>query len=152
MRRFLSNLLTDGAISIFLQSVQLISLPQQRVEGLGCAMHCGGVRGDRKGRHQAHLLQRRVAAGRSVQKLAVLQILSQTLQHRQRLIEVYLQRRTQSQKVSYKWSGWFHIHTTNSCKSMCNKKYIVKQAFTGMGILDKSLPIQFFMMLQRLRE
>ncbi|TNN71311.1 hypothetical protein EYF80_018389 [Liparis tanakae] len=86
----------DGAIAILLQSVQLVRLPQQRVEGLGCAMHCGGVRGDREGRHQAHLLQRGVTARRPVQKVAVLQVLRQTLQHRQRLVEVYL--RSQRQK------------------------------------------------------
>lgn len=83
-------LLRDGAIPILLQPVQLVGLPQQRVEGLGCAMDCGGVRGHGEGRHQAHLLQRRVAAGRSVQELAVLQILRQALQHRQRLVEVHL--------------------------------------------------------------
>lgn len=87
----LSHLLRDGAITILLQAVQLVSLPQQRVEGLGCAVDCGGVGGDRKGSHQAHLLQRGVTASCAVQKLAVLQILSQSLQHRQRLVEVYLQ-------------------------------------------------------------
>lgn len=85
------HLLRDGAITILLQTVQLITLPQQRVEGLGCSVDCGGVGGDRKGRHQAHLLQRGVTASCSVQKLAVLQIFSQTLQHRQRLVEVHLQ-------------------------------------------------------------
>lgn len=84
-------LLTDGAITILIQPIQLISLPQQRVERLGCAMDCGGVGRDRKGSHQAHLLQGRVAASGPVQKLTVLQILSQTLEHRQRLVEVYLQ-------------------------------------------------------------
>lgn len=87
---FLSRLLRDGAIAILIQSVQLVSLPQQRVEGLGGSMDRGGVRGDGEGSHQAQLLQRRVAAGRPIQELAVLQILRQTLQHRQRFIKVYL--------------------------------------------------------------
>lgn len=76
-----SHLLTDGAVTILLQAVQLVSLPQQRVEGLGCTMDRGGVGGDRKGSHQAHLLQGGVTASRPVQELAVLKILSQTLQH-----------------------------------------------------------------------
>lgn len=87
----LSHLLTNGAITILLQSVQLVSLPQQGVEGFGCAVDCGGVGRDRKGSHQAHLLKGGVTASCPVQKLAVLQILSQALQHRQRLVEVYLQ-------------------------------------------------------------
>lgn len=87
---FLSYLLRDGAITILLQTVQLVSLPKQRVEWLGGTVDCGRVGGDRKGSHQAHLLQRGVAASCAVQKLTVLQILRQTLQHRQWLVEVYL--------------------------------------------------------------
>lgn len=90
-RIFFSCLLRDGAIAVLVQSVQLVSLSQQRVEGLGSPMDCGGVGGDGEGSHEAHLLQRRVAASCPVQELAVLQILGQTLEHRQWLIKVYLQ-------------------------------------------------------------
>lgn len=86
------HLLRDGAITVLLQSVQLVSLPQQRVEGLGRAVDRGGVGGDGEGRHQTHLLQGGVTARRPVQKLAVLQILRQALQHRQRLVEVHLEK------------------------------------------------------------
>lgn len=84
-------LLRDGPVPVLFQAVQLISLPQQRVEGFGCTVDRGGVRRDRKGRHQAHLLQGGVAASSTVQELAVFQILGQPLQHGQRLVEVYLQ-------------------------------------------------------------
>lgn len=83
-------LLRDGSVTVLFQAVQLVSLPQQRVEGLGRTVHRGGVRGHRKGSHQAHLLQGGAAASGAVQKLAVFQILSQPLQHGQRLVEVYL--------------------------------------------------------------
>lgn len=98
---FLSCLLRDGAIAILIQSVQLVSLPQQRVEGLGSSMDRGGVGGDGEGSHEAHLLQRRVAASCPVQELAVLQILRQTLEHRQRLVEVYLQENIKKFKKMY---------------------------------------------------
>lgn len=83
-------LLGDGAVAVLLQPVQLVGLPQQRVEGLGRAVDRGGVGGDGEGGHQAHLLQRGVAASGPVQELAVLQVLAQALQHGQRLVEVHL--------------------------------------------------------------
>ena len=85
-----SDLLAEGAVAVVLEAVQLVGLPQQGVEGLAGAVHCGGVGGDGEGRHQAHLLQRGGAVGRSVQQLRVLQVLRQPLQHGQRLVEVYL--------------------------------------------------------------
>lgn len=84
------HLLTDGAIAKLIQAVQLVRLPQQRVEGFSCAVDGGGVRGDGERGHQTHLLQSGVAAGGAVQELAVLQVLGQALQHRQRLVEVHL--------------------------------------------------------------
>lgn len=53
-------------------------------------MDRGGVGRDREGSDQAHLLQGGVAARRLVQELMILQVLCETLQHRQRLVEVYL--------------------------------------------------------------
>lgn len=83
-------LLTKRAVAKLFQAIELIGLAQEGIEGLGCPMDRGGVGGDREGSDQAHLLQGGVAARRLVQKLVVLQVLSETLQHRQRLIEVYL--------------------------------------------------------------
>ena len=78
---FASDLLTQRAVAILLQAVQLVGLPQQRVEGLGCAVHRGGVGRHGEGRHQAQLLQRALTARRLVQQIVVLQVLRQTLQH-----------------------------------------------------------------------
>lgn len=85
-----SYLLTQWAISKFLHAIQLVGLTQEGVEGLGRPMDCGGVGRDGEGGDQAHLLQGGVAARRLIQELVILQVLRQTLQHRQRLVEVYL--------------------------------------------------------------
>lgn len=66
------NLLTEGAQAHILQAVQLIGLPQHGVEGLGYAVHSGGVGGYREGSHQAHLLHRAGAVHRLVQQVVVL--------------------------------------------------------------------------------
>lgn len=85
-------LLTQWAISKFLHAIQLVGLTQEGVEGLCCPMDCGGVGRDREGGDKAHLLQGGVAARCLIQELVILQVLCQTLQHRQRLVEVYLSR------------------------------------------------------------
>lgn len=130
-------LLRDGSVTVLFQPVQLISLPQQRVEGLGCTVDRGGVRGHREGRHQAHLLQGGAAASGAVQQLAVFQVLGQALQHGQRLVEVYLP--AGKENVSVLHRNYYHPE-------------LKPFSFTGIGILERSLPMQFFMMLHRLRE
>lgn len=85
-------LLTQRAVAKLLQAIELIGLTQEGVEGLCCAMDCGGVGRDREGSHQAHLLQGGVTTGRLIQELVVLQVFGESLQHRQRLVEVYLSR------------------------------------------------------------
>ena len=83
-------LLTQRAVAELFQAIELVGLAQEGVEGLGCPMDRGGVGGDGEGSDQAHLLQRGVAARRLVQELVILQVLGESLQHRQRLIEVHL--------------------------------------------------------------
>lgn len=86
-----SYLLAEGAVAALPLAVQLVRLPQQRVEGLSRAVHGGGVGGHAEGRHVAHLLQRVVTLRSFVQQLVILQILRQTLQHGNGLIEVHLE-------------------------------------------------------------
>lgn len=107
-------------------------------------MDRGGVRRDGEGSDQAHLLQGGVTARCLVQELMVFQVLGETLQHRQRLIEVHLSQRSKS-----------HETKTDSQKMLANlsaRKKDAPHTLTGMGILESSLPMQFFMMLHRLRE
>lgn len=83
-------LLTEGTQAHVLHTVQLEGLPEHRVEGLGDAVHRGGVGGHRKGGYQAHLLHRAGAVHRLVQQVVVLQVLCKSLEHGQGLIEVHL--------------------------------------------------------------
>lgn len=83
-------LLTQRAVAKLLKSIKLVRLAQQGVEGLGSPVNCGGVGGNREGSYQAHLLQGGLTACRLIQKLMILQVLSEALQHRERLVEVYL--------------------------------------------------------------
>lgn len=53
-------------------------------------MDRGGVGRDSEGSNQAHLFQGGVAARCLIQELVILKVLRETLQHRQRLVEVYL--------------------------------------------------------------
>ena len=84
------HLLAEGAQAHIIQAVQLKGLPQHGVEGLGDAVHRGGVGGHGEGGHQAHLLHRAGAVHRLVQQVVVLQVLCQPLEHRQGLIKVDL--------------------------------------------------------------
>jgi len=83
-------LLTQREVAELLPSIELVGLSQEGVEGLGCPVDRGGVGRDGESSDQAHLLQGGVAARRPVQELVVLQVLSEALQHRQRLVEIHL--------------------------------------------------------------
>ena len=131
-------LLTQWAVAKLLQAVELIGLTQERVEGLCCPMDCGGVGRDREGSNQAHLLQGGVTTSRLIQELVILQVFGESLQHRQRLVEVNL-----SRVMKKTWEVQFPLSPSWTWGS---------QTLTGMGILESSFPIQFFMMLHRLRE
>ena len=91
-----AHLFTQGTVAALLEPVQLVRLPQQGVEGLPCAVHRGGVRGDGEGRHVAQLLQGALAFGRLVEELVVLQVLREALKHGQRLVEVDLEMNQQN--------------------------------------------------------
>lgn len=95
-------LLTQGAVTVLLQAVQLEGLPQEWIEGFAGAEDGGGVGGDSEGSHVAELLQRALAFGRAVEQLVVLQVLRQPLQHGERLIEVHLQG---EELRSARWDG-----------------------------------------------
>lgn len=75
------HLLAEGAQAHVIEAVQLEGLPQHGVEGLGDAVHSGGVGGHREGGHQAHLLHGAGAVHRLVQQVVVLQVLCQPLEH-----------------------------------------------------------------------
>lgn len=85
-------LLTQWAVAKLLQAIELIGLTQEGVEGLCCPVDCGGVGRDWEGSNQAHLLQGGVTTSRLIQELVVFQVFREPLQHRQRLVEVYLSR------------------------------------------------------------
>lgn len=74
---------------------EFVGLSQQRVEGFSSAMDSGGVGRDCKSCHIAHLLQRALTFSSLVQQLVVLQVLRETLQHGEWLIEVHLIRTTE---------------------------------------------------------
>lgn len=85
-----SYLLTQRAVAKLLQAIELVGFTQEGIEWLGCPVDCGGVGRYGEGSDQAHLFQGGLTARRLVQKLMILQVLSETLQHRQGLVEVYL--------------------------------------------------------------
>lgn len=91
-------LLTQRAIAELLPSIEFVGLAQEGVEGLCCPVDRGGVGRHGEGSDEAHLLQGRVAARRLVQKLVILQVLGETLQHGQRLVEVHLSERDKKMK------------------------------------------------------
>lgn len=99
-------LLTQRAVAKVLQAIELVGLAQKGVEGLGCPVDRGGVGWDREGSDQAHLLQGGVAASRLVQELMILQVLCETLQHRQRLVEVYLSGRMKGVRDTQSKTGF----------------------------------------------
>lgn len=65
------HLLAEGAQAHVIETVQLEGLTQHGVEGLGDAVHGGGVGGHGEGRHQAHLLHGAGAVHGLVQQVVV---------------------------------------------------------------------------------
>ncbi|KAF3850815.1 hypothetical protein F7725_012587, partial [Dissostichus mawsoni] len=95
------------AIAELLPSIEFVGLAQEGVEGLCCPVDRGGVGRHGEGSDEAHLLQGRVAARRLVQKLVILQVLGETLQHGQRLVEVHLSERDKKMKPhAIAWGFW----------------------------------------------
>lgn len=98
------NLFTQRAVAALFQPIKLKCFPQQRVEGFSCAMDGGGVGWDCEGSDITHLLHGILAFSRLIQQLVVFQILGQTLQHRERLVEIDLKDKRGGQITC----GWSH--------------------------------------------
>jgi hypothetical protein len=121
-----THLFGERAPAKIVGSVALVGFAEQRVEGFCGAMSGRRVRADRVRSHVAHLFRRVHLAGRPVQQVGVLEILRDSLQNRQRLVEIDLN--TVGGEIAHKT---FEL--------------------TGMGILESSFPMQLRMIDQRLR-